>query len=330
MTQYPECLLNREAQYAAFSNGPLLHFWRRRDEGEFIGVDRVPIRFARFASPSHHQVVMLLTGRTDSYVKYSEVAYDLFHNGYDVLMMDHRGQGRSGRLLKDTHRGHVENFSDYVDDVAQFWQLQLAKSGYKRRFALAHSMGGVILADFLARRPEAFDAAALCAPMCDIHLPMPEWLAWRILDRTERYPKLRDYYAIGASQWQPLPFVLNVLTHSRARHLRSMRIYADDPSLRIGGPTYHWVREALLAGRDLMSRAAKMTVPLLVLQAEDDRVVDNRGQDAFCKAMAVAGHPVAGGKPQVIRGARHDMLFEEDTVRADVLRRILHHFAQYH
>ncbi len=64
-----------------------------------------------------------------------EVAYDLFHCGFDVMIIDHRGQGRSGRLLSDTHRGHVVNFSDYVDDLAALWQQQvvpwtLAKTVY--------------------------------------------------------------------------------------------------------------------------------------------------------------------------------------------------------
>jgi lysophospholipase len=29
-------------------------------------------------------------------VKYAELAYDLFHSGFDVMIIDHRGQGRSG------------------------------------------------------------------------------------------------------------------------------------------------------------------------------------------------------------------------------------------
>jgi pimeloyl-ACP methyl ester carboxylesterase len=45
--------------------------------------------------------------------------------GFDVLIIDHRGQGLSGRMLSDTHRGHVDNFSDYVDDLAAFWQQEV-------------------------------------------------------------------------------------------------------------------------------------------------------------------------------------------------------------
>ena len=71
------------------------------------------------------RVIVVCPGRIESYIKYAELAYDLFHLGFDVLIIDHRGQGLSGRMLPDTHRGHVDNFSDYVDDLAAFWQQEV-------------------------------------------------------------------------------------------------------------------------------------------------------------------------------------------------------------
>ncbi|WP_409308423.1 lysophospholipase L2 [Pectobacterium sp. B1J-3] len=329
MMPYHHSLLTREAQFSAFATGELLRFWSQREEGEFIGVDHVPIRFVRFSAPEHRHLVVVFPGRIESTVKYSEVAYDLYRNGYDVLMMDHRGQGRSGRLLPDSHRGHVLRFNDYVDDIALLWQQQIEPRDYTRRFALAHSMGGTILAHFLARQPTAFDAVALCAPMCGIHLPMPHWLAWRVLDWSERHPSIRDYYAIGTGQWRPLPYSVNVLTQSRERYQRSVRFYADYPELRVGGPTYHWVREAMIACQQLLIQAENITTPILLLQAQDDRVVDNRSQDAFCQALARAGHPCVGGVPNVIEGARHEILFEKDDIRAQAFALILSHFTDY-
>lgn len=164
----PDEWLTRETQFAAFATGPLLDFWRQRQEGEFNGVDDVPIRYVRFSAPQHQRVVVISPGRIESYVKYPEVAYDLFQRGYDVMIIDHRGQGRSGRLLADSHRGHVVNFADYVEDFTRFYQQAVLPLGYRQHFALAHSMGGAILAQFLARQPQAFAAAALCAPMFGI------------------------------------------------------------------------------------------------------------------------------------------------------------------
>ncbi|VDZ91188.1 Lysophospholipase L2 [Lelliottia amnigena] len=132
----------RENAFAAFSMGPLTDFWRQRDEAEIMGVDNVPVRFVRFRDSKNDRVIVVCPGRIESYVKYAELAYDLFHLGFDVFIIDHRGQGRSGRLLSDTHRGHVDHFSDYVDDLAAFWQQEVQPGPWRKRYILAHSMGG--------------------------------------------------------------------------------------------------------------------------------------------------------------------------------------------
>ncbi|HDL7501314.1 TPA: lysophospholipase L2 [Yersinia enterocolitica] len=322
--------LTREEQFAAFVNGPLLDFWQQRDEDEFLGVDNIPIRYVRFCSPQHTRVVVVVPGRIESYVKYPEVAYDLFQQGYDVIVLDHRGQGRSGRILDDRNRGHVIKFDDYIEDFAQLVQREITGSHYQQRFALAHSMGEAILTRYLAREPTVFNAVALCAPMFGIHLPMPGWLAHRIVDWTEKHQKLRDYYAIGTGQWRPLPYVVNMLTHSRERYRRYLRQYADSPEIRVGGPTYHWVRESLLVGEQIIAQADKITTPVLLLQASEDRVVHNPAHNAFTQAMTLAGHPCEGGQPKLIKGARHEILFERDTLRAEALSAILRFFAQHH
>ena len=104
--------LEREAEYSAFVNGPLLDFWSNRDERTFQGTDDVTIRYVQFTDPAHDKVLVISSGRSESYVKYPEVLYDFFHLGFDVFIMDHRGQGLSGRMLDDPQKGHVERFDD--------------------------------------------------------------------------------------------------------------------------------------------------------------------------------------------------------------------------
>ncbi|WP_437888018.1 lysophospholipase L2 [Phytobacter sp. V91] len=320
----------RESAFAAFATGPLTDFWRQREEAEFTGVDNVPVRFVRFHAAMHDRVIVVCPGRIESYVKYAELAYDLFHLGFDVLIIDHRGQGRSGRMLEDTHRGHVVNFSDYVDDLAAFWQQEVAPGPWRQRYILAHSMGGAIATLFVQRHPQAgCDAIALCAPMFGIIIHLPDWMVRPLLDWAEGYPRIRETYAIGTGRWHALPFALNTLTHSRERYRRNLRFYADEPQLRVGGPTLHWVREGILAGEQVLADAASDTPPMLIIQAEEERVVDNRMHDRFCDIRAAAGFPCEGGKPLVIKGAYHEILFEEDAMRSVALRAIVEFFDRH-
>ena len=329
MTSHKHHWPTREQAFAAFATGPLLDFWRQREECEFTGVENVPIRYVRFTSPQHDKVILIVPGRIESYVKYPELAYDLWHCGYDVIIVDHRGQGRSGRLLQDAHRGHVVHFDHYVDDLDTLYLKEVIAGHYRQRYALAHSMGGAILTLLLARNPAAFNAAVLASPMFGIYLPMPDWMAHRILNWAEKRASMREGYALGTGKWRVRPFSLNVLTHSRERYKRSLRFYADDPALRVGGPTYHWVREGIQAGQNILSKAATISTPLLLLQAGDDKVVDNRSQDLFCAAMQAAGHACEGGKPYIIEGARHEILFEKDAMRAEALHAIVDFFARH-
>jgi lysophospholipase len=126
-----------------------------------------------------------------------------------------------------------------------------------------------------------------------------------------------------------LPFAINTLTHSRERYRRNLRFYADEPQLRVGGPTWHWVREGILAGEQVLAGAESDTSPMLIIQAEDERVVDNRMHDRFCEIRAAAGHPCEGGKPLVIKGAYHEILFEEDAMRSVALSAIVDFFDRH-
>ncbi|MGS3630391.1 hypothetical protein ACLFKX_15720 [Enterobacter hormaechei] len=73
----------RENAFAAFSMGPLTDFWRQREEDEFMGVGEIPVRFVRFRDEKNDRVIVVCPGRIESYIKYAELAYDLFHLGFD-------------------------------------------------------------------------------------------------------------------------------------------------------------------------------------------------------------------------------------------------------
>ncbi len=321
--------LNREAQFSAFTNGLLLDFWRTREERQFMGIDDIPIHYVSFCSPFHDKTLVILPGRSESYMKYPEVAYDFYHLGYDIFIIDHRGQGRSGRMLNDRQKGHVEAFDHYVDDLATLIELEMASRQSHHCYALAHSMGGAILSRFLMRYPTSvFCAVALCAPMFGIHLPMPRWLANFLVDQAEPSLKRRNAYALSTGQWRPLPYFMNLLTHSYARYQRYLRYYADYPELRLGGPTYHWMRESLRMGDNLIENAGKIQTPLIVLQASADKIVSNQALLAFCELHQKAETGKKEQNPLIIQGAYHEILFEKDVLRAQALNAICDFFDQ--
>ena len=64
--------------------------------------------------------IVISTGRIESLIKYKELLWELYQNGFAVFSVDHQGQGRSYRHLKNTHKGYVNRFTDYAHDFAVF------------------------------------------------------------------------------------------------------------------------------------------------------------------------------------------------------------------
>lgn len=51
--------------------------------------------------------------------------------------------------------------------------------------------------------------------------------------------------------------------------------------------------------------------------------------DRYCELRAAAGHPCEGGKPLVINGAFHEILFEKDAMRSVALNAIVEFFNRH-
>ena len=119
----------RENAFAAFTMGPLTDFWRQRDEAEFTGVDDIPVRFVRFRAQHHDRVVVICPGRIESYVKYAELAYDLFSRGMlGVLHQTLNGVERKIPLVSYLFANPDSTKGDQVRGIIKTGKLNLATS----------------------------------------------------------------------------------------------------------------------------------------------------------------------------------------------------------
>ena len=297
--------------------------WARGQSLSFTGVAGVHIEAVSVpAVPDTDSAppILMLPGRTEALVKYRELTLDLNRRGHPVYLMDHRGQGQSGRLLDDPERGHVEAFSHYVDDVLTFIDTQLTGQSERRPVLFAHSMGGCIAGRVLQRRVDAFAAAVLFAPMFEIQTgAIPGWVARTLIRSLAALPvgEGGEGYVPGGGGFADMPFedggVINPLTHSEVRFKRLMADYAEFPETRLGSPTRRWFELAQQAMAEAVQDSALVQTPTLLFNAADDPIVGANGQHAFC-----AGNPLIEG-PRVVPGARHELLMESDAIRSVVL-----------
>ncbi len=284
--------------------------------GRLTAADGVALRFARWdvAEPANG-TVCVLPGRGEKIEKYFETVENLRSRGFCVAALDWRGQGGSGRLLRDPVKGHVGSFDDYQLDLEIFMREVVVPYCPAPHFALAHSMGAAILLDNARLGGAWFERQFLVAPMLQIALirqPRVARATARCLSAMwlDRFgvPARRGAYAADP------PFAGNRLSSDPVRYARNVGISRAHPELDVGVPTVGWIRAAF----DVMDRLAEPATarairqPLLIVGAGADRVVSTRAIEHFGARLIAGAHIV-------IPGARHELLQERDLYREQLL-----------
>lgn len=289
------------------------YYERRGSAGTLAGVGGTSIAYRQFAVPRERGAVLVLTGRSENQVRYAECAYELNARGYTACLMDHRGQGRSGRIATDPQKGHVERFDDYVDDALTVFDRVLVSPKKKRRcFMLGHSLGGLVAVLAALRAPAALAGVALSSPMFAVKTGgIPIGLTRALLALLDTLGQ-GEAYVPGQGPFDPnIAFEDNHWTGCRHRFDHNMALQRSDPSLNLGGPTVRWLREGIRAGRRALDGAAQLRVPAVLFEADHDEIVETDVNAAFC---------AAGSCTRIsISNCRHELFSEQDEVVKTVL-----------
>ena len=282
--------------------------------GYLKGKGNVRLRYARWPSAlkERHGTVCIFPGRAEFIEKYFEVVGELRRRGFAVSVLDWRGQGGSGRLMRNSLKGHVRSFADYEDDVARFMNDVALPDCPPPYYALAHSMGATVLLKAATQRGCWFSRMVMTAPMLKIaELPMPP----RAVSLTTTGLSLGGFgkLAVPGGMKEYLAnqtFEGNPLTGDHERFSRNLSVAKAAPGLAVGPPTIGWVRSAVAAMAAIESERFpnRLRVPVLMLAAGDDRIVSSKAIEEFANRLKV-------GAQLLLRGSRHEILQERDLIR---------------
>lgn len=284
-----------------------------------LAVDGWPLRTALWEAPvGAPGSILFVGGRADFIEKYLEAYWTWTTDwGFGLATFDWRGQGRSGRLGGDSHRGHGD-FDRWSVDFAAIvdWFTEKLPGPH---FVVAHSMGGHLTLRYLAQGGSQFTCAVLLAPMLGIRTPLPAPLLRRVAAAATRCGLGTRYGLLqrGYGDWQQRPERQALLTGCADRFADEHRWIAGDPELALGGVTWGWLASAIASIDALFAPGVleHIHTPLLMLTGEHERLVDTR-------AMARAAARLPHGRFESIPNGRHELLRDVDSVRIETQNRL--------
>jgi lysophospholipase len=280
-----------------------------------ITADQGSLRYGIWHIPNEKRKgsILLLCGRSEFLEKYSEIIGKLNQKGFDVYGFDWRGQGLSSRMLANRHKGFIDSYNVYLDDLNLFFDKIVTPESARPLIVIAHSMGGHIALRFLFDHPGAVDMAVLTSPMIGIFKSnLSRWFV-KVITRIAVKIGFSHAYAIGSGDYSDGKFNGNALTSDPVRFMDAVKAIGKNPDLALGGVTYGWL-SATLTSIDILNQpgyAAKITTPILMISAGEDKIVSSKAQKKFCTWLPNC-------RFVEIPGARHEIFKETDAVQSIV------------
>jgi acylglycerol lipase len=209
--------------------------------------------------------VVIIHGYAEHSGRYRHVAERLVDNGYAVHAFDLCGHGRS-----DGRRAFVRSLDEHVADLRSFVARVHQQEPGLPLFVLGHSMGGTVVAMFLASSEPSLRGAILSGAGLKLR-GGPARIMELLLSILGRLaPKL----PLGKLRSEEI-----------SRDPAVVSSYDDDPLVYRGRMQAGTAAALIRAVRTVASRMNRITVPLLLLHGTSDKLTEPDGsRDLYQRA----------------------------------------------
>ncbi len=225
----------------------------QHEEGWFEVRKGCSLYYRRWTRLGNDLPLVIVHGGGEHSGRYVETAQRFVEEGYAVYAFDLPGHGRSPGT-----RGHIQRFEDYLESVRTLIVQVVGSRHSQKPILIGHSLGGLITTFYAVKHPETIQCLVLSSPIWGLNVRIPLWK--RAIGRllSPLWPSLTmERPRIDGDMLSHDPHVVaqygsDLLVHFRA----SVRFYT----------------ELLGRFRELPGALSRLQLPLLVLQAGDDRV----------------------------------------------------------
>jgi alpha-beta hydrolase superfamily lysophospholipase len=230
----------------------------KHQEGTFKGIRDASIYYQCWLPEGKSKAVLLIVhGLAEHSGRYMNVVNHFVPLGYAVYALDHVGHGKSSGT-----RVYVERFEDYTDtlktyfDMVRHWQFD------QPIFLVGHSMGGLIVPVYLLDHQAELTGAVLSGPAVKVHDTVSPAVIFVGKVISTLVPKLG---------------LIRLEAEGVSRDPAVVQAYVNDPLVCRGKVTSRLSAELVKTMQRVTAEAAKITLPILIVQGSADKLVDPNG-----------------------------------------------------
>ena len=250
-------------------------------EGTFSGFEGLELYYQRWRPEGEPKAALAIVhGLGEHSGRYGNVVDWFAPKGYAVYAFDLRGFGRS-----PGPRGYINEWAEFREDVKAFLELVHEQEPSQAVFLLGHSMGGLIVLEYVLHHPEGLAGVIASGPALAVDIPpllmMLSKVLSGILPRFAFDTKL-DATAISRDPAVVEAYVNDPLVHS----LGTPRFGVEFPR------AIEWTQ----------AHAAEIKIPCLIVHGGADRLVPPEGSRIFYENMTSADK-----ERQVYEGYYHEV-----------------------
>lgn len=227
-------------------------------EGNFKGVRNADIYYQAWLPDGDVKAVLFIVhGLGEHSGRYMNHVNRFVPLGYAVYGLDHLGHGKSGG-----EREVIDRFTDFTDTLKIYYEMVKGWQPGKPIFILGHSLGALITLFHLLDHQSDFKGAIISAP--------PIKAGESITPLTIAMAKIMSSIA-------PKVGVLALDASTISRDPAVVKAYADDPLVFHGKTPARLGAEMLSAMNRVNAETDKITLPFIVIQGSEDKLVDPGG-----------------------------------------------------
>ena len=236
----------------------------RATEGSINSADGTRLAFRAWPDEEAPVTFAVVHGLGEYSGRYERFAEGMAKHGMATYAVDLRGHGKS-----DGQRGHVDSWSQWVDDAAAFIRHVQGVVGAPAGevVPLGHSFGGVVmLSAARAGQLKAVRRFVVSSPALKLKAAVPAWKTTAAGMISRIAPRLAMDNEVDAGTVSRIPEVVDAYRADPLVHRQiSSRLYAE------------WRR----AAAENLQRASEISLPFLIVTGTADRLIDPAGSQVL-------------------------------------------------